>query len=79
MSEINQLPLWCRDCGATYEAFDERGVCTECDTPNVLERHSITLLVPVDDYSLESAKEGFVAVVDTLIKLGILPDGTVVF
>lgn len=77
MSNINQIPLWCRECGATYESFDEHGVCTVCETANVLERHSLSLLVPVDGYSREDAHGHLSSTVDTLIKLGILPDGTV--
>lgn len=77
MSNINQLPLWCRECGATYESFDEQGVCTVCETANVLERHGLSLLVPVDGYSRDEAHEHLSNTVDTLIKLGILPEGTV--
>ena len=79
MSNLNQIPLWCRECGSTYDAFTEEGVCTVCDTPNVLERHGLSLVIPVDSYTKDEAVESLSATVDTLIKLGILPEGTVLF
>lgn len=47
MSEpINQLPLWCRQCNATYESFDAEGVCEVCETPNVLGGWNISVQFP---------------------------------
>ena len=75
---INQLPLWCRECGSTYDAFDIEGVCTVCTTPNVSERHTFNLIVPVSAYSKEEAFRLLGEVVDYLIDRGDLPQDTVV-
>jgi hypothetical protein len=45
----------------------------------VLERHGLSLVIPVDSYTKDEAVESLSATVDTLIKLGILPEGTVLF
>lgn len=78
MSNINQIPLWCRECGATYEAFDDDGVCTECDTPNVLERHNFSVSVPMEGYDREEARQKFQAHLTLLIQQGVLPEGTII-
>lgn len=74
---LNQLPIWCRDCGATYEAFNDDGVCTQCETPNVLERHTIIVSIPVDAFSLDDAQAFVRELIGQLIKSGdISPDTT---
>lgn len=31
----NQPGLWCRECSASSDSFDEDGVCDVCETPNI--------------------------------------------
>lgn len=76
---INQLPLWCRECGATYEAFTEQGVCTNCDTANVLERHSIVVTIPVDAFSLEDARALVQKLVQKMVDAKLVSPETTVF
>lgn len=76
---INQLPLWCRGCGSTYEAFDDDGKCTGCETHNVMMRHQFAVLVPVDGYEINEARADFQRYIDHLISQGVLPAGTVVW
>lgn len=78
MSNINQLPLWCRECGSTYDSFDGEGVCTVCSTPNVLERHTFNLLIPMPAFTKEEARHLLGEVIDYLIDRGDLPQDTVV-
>lgn len=78
MSNINQLPLWCRQCDEPYTALDENGVCDNCGTPNVLERHVFGIVIPIDAYSKEQARTEITALVENLVFLGLLPDDTVV-
>lgn len=55
MSNINQLPLWCRECEEPYTALDDDGVCDNCGTPNVLQRFSVPVTLSFDAYSYEEA------------------------
>ena len=58
---INQIPLWCRVCSATFDSFDEDGVCAECGTPNVLSDWTINVSVPsITGYSLEEVFARFI-------------------
>lgn len=75
---LNQLPFWCRSCQADYNKLDENGVCTECGTPNVLERHSIVVTIPVDAYSVLDAQANIEALVKQLIKQQIISPETTV-
>lgn len=76
---INQLPIWCRECGATYESFTEQGVCTNCDTANVLERHSIVVTIPVDAFSLEDARALVQKLVQKMVDAKLVSPETTVF
>lgn len=76
---LNQLPIWCRECGATYDEFTDDGVCTQCETPNVLERHTIIVSIPVDAYSLGEARESVRALIAQLIKDGLISPETTLF
>jgi hypothetical protein len=76
---INQLPLWCRECGATYEEFNDQGVCTNCETPNVLERHSIVVTIPVDAFSLEDARALVQKLVQKMVDAKLVSPETTVF
>lgn len=75
---INQLPLWCRECGSTYDSFNGEGVCTKCDTPNVLERYNFSAIIPISAYSKAEARELMDEVIDHLIDTGYLPQDTVI-
>ena len=74
---IDQFPLWCRSCNATYEAFDDNGVCS-CGTPNVTGLHNITVTIPVEAYSSSDAYAKIEAIVHDLIKASRLTEGAVV-
>lgn len=76
---LNQLPLWCRECGATYESFNDDGMCTQCETPNVLERHTIVVSIPVDAFSLDDAQESVRKLIEQLIKAGVISPDTTLF
>lgn len=76
---INQLPIWCRECGATYEEFNDQGVCTNCDTANVLERHSIVVTIPVDAFSLEDARALVQKLVQKMVDAKLVSPETTVF
>jgi hypothetical protein len=76
---INQLPLWCRECGATYEEFNDQGVCTNCETPNVLERHSIVVTIPMDAFSLEEARALVQKLVQKMVDAKLVSPETTVF
>lgn len=76
---LNQLPFWCRECGATYESFNDDGMCTQCETPNVLERHTIVVSIPVDAFSLEDAHESVRTLIEQLIKAGVISPDTTLF
>jgi hypothetical protein len=75
---IDQLPFWCRECGATYESLNDDGVCTICNTPNVLGLHLITVTIPAGGYTAEEARASVEALVDRLIKAGAISSETVV-
>lgn len=76
---INQLPFWCRECGATYESFNDDGMCTQCETPNVLERHTIVVSIPVDAFTLDEAQETVRTLIEQLIKAGAISPDTTLF
>ena len=76
---LNQLPIWCRECGATYEEFNDEGVCTQCETPNVLERHTIIVSIPVDAFSLGEAQDKVRTLIEELIKAGVISSETSLF
>lgn len=76
---LNQLPIWCRECGATYESFNDAGMCTQCETPNVLERHTIVVSIPVDAFSLDDAQETVRTLIEQLIKAGAISPDTTLF
>lgn len=73
---INQLPIWCRECNADYEHFDVLGVCQKCGTPNVMERHTITVSIPTDAYSYIDALANVEALINQLIKQQIISPET---
>ena len=75
---LNQLPLWCRECDNSYESFDDKGVCS-CGTPNVLERHSIVVTIPVDAFSLTEAQESVLALISQLIDATVISPETTLF
>lgn len=75
---LNQLPLWCRQCGATYDSFDDEGRCSECDTHNVLERHTFNVIIPISAYTKEEAKQLLTEIVEHLVRREHLPEGTVI-
>lgn len=75
---LNQLPIWCRECGATYDSFDGEGRCSKCNTPNVLERHTFNAIIPISAYSREEATQLLAEVVEYLVERGDLPEGTVI-
>ena len=78
MSNINQLPLWCRACEEPWTAFDDEGVCVNCETPNIARRYDFSIIIPVDDYRREDAHTVLQNLVNDLITHGVLPQNTVV-
>lgn len=75
---LNQLPLWCRTCDSSYESFDDQGVCGHCDTRNVLERHYVTVTIPVDEYSYFDAQQWVQSIINQLVKQQMVSAETVV-
>lgn len=52
---LNQPPLFCRHCQATYEYINDAGKCSECGTDNIYQRFTIPLTLAFDAYSYEEA------------------------
>ena len=52
---LNQPPLFCRECQATYEYIAENGKCAHCDAHNIYQRFSIPVTLSFDAYSFEEA------------------------
>ena len=67
---LNQLPLWCRQCGDTYESFDDNGVCLTCETPNVLSLHNATVEIAVPAYTAEEARARVAIVLNPALENG---------
>jgi hypothetical protein len=76
---LNNYTLWCRQCGATYEEIDKEGVCQKCETPNVLSRHNVIVILPVDAYSIDEARAQVVVLVEDLIADKKLPSNAEVW
>lgn len=74
---IDQFPLWCRNCGATYESFDDNGVCS-CGTPNVTGLHTVTVTIPVEAYTASEAHAQIEALINALTRAKHILDGAVV-
>lgn len=76
---LNNYTLWCRQCGTTWEDIDDEGVCRKCEAPNVLSRHSILVIVPVDAFSEEEARDSVKALIQDLIADKRLPSNAEVW
>ena len=75
---INQPPLWCRECGATYMSMNESGECQICGTANILRMHLFTIAIPVVDFARDNARHNLEACLVQAIEMGILPEGTAI-
>lgn len=76
---LNTYPLWCRECGATYDDMNVEGICQKCDTPNLLGLHHVFIVVPVEAYSQDEAKARLAVIVNNLINEESLPTNSTVW
>ena len=75
----NNLTLFCRECLTTWQDIDpDTGVCTLCETPNILERFKFTLDCSLTGYDRTDLVSELQFFVELAIERGLLPQDTVV-
>lgn len=76
---IDNLTLFCRECLTTWQDIDpDTGVCTLCNTPNILQQFKFILECSLTGYNPSDLANELQVFVDLAIERGLLPQDTVV-
>jgi hypothetical protein len=75
----DNLTLFCRECLTTWHNIDpDTGVCTVCETPNILQRFKFLIECSLTGYDHSDLANELQIFIDHAIERGLLPQDTVV-